>query len=279
MAATAVLDGVGQGILRWWKAALSADNVETPLSEDLLHWRQRGKRQKRQKVSEAMPSKFGTEIHRRLADHQPVEYIASQVGLRARVIRWHGASSCQCVVDGLEAQPVKFDGPALTGPVVLTLEQIEALPWHGQLRYAHIAGLGEQNLADETGLDVGLIEAVIGDDVRGEAARRYLWVTERVREMAPARWLKHQEDERQRELVEAARSSVDPELLQRFFTEIIRRQRGLLTAAEFPDFIQWLRELAVHRHAVMVPVIEAAIEAAIEAEESWSTNGHVDPLP
>ena len=213
-----------------------------------------------------MASKAGIEIHRRLADHQPIDYIAQRVGLRPRVVRWHRLRRCQCVVDGLEAQPpVPLDRPVSTSPAVLTLAQVEALPWVAQIRYAFIAGLTEQYIADETGLDVKFIEAVIGDDVRAEAERRYEWSLERVQEMSPVKWLKHQEEVHQRELLEAARTSIDLELMARFFTELIRHQRALLPVSEFSGFVQWLGELAEHRHPAMVPVIAAAIKE--EAKE------------
>ena len=207
-----------------------------------------------------MASKFGIEIHRRLADHQPVDYIASKTGLKVRVIRWHRAGNCRCVPDGLEVHPVSLDRPVDTGPVVFTQEQVEALPWYGRIRYAFIAGLTEQELSDETGLDVRFIEAVIGDDVRAEAERRYTWAVSRVQEMLPARWLTYQNEARQRELAETARTTIAPELISAFFTEIIRHERTLLISAEFPDFIEWIRELAGHRHPEMSPVIEVAIK-------------------
>ena len=212
-----------------------------------------------------MASKFGTEIHRRLADHQPVDYIASKTGLKPRVVRWHRAGNCQCPVDGLAAQPAPaLDRPLAVGPVVLTSEQVEALPWHGQIRYAFIAGLSERAIADETGLDVKFIEAIIGDDVRAEAQRRYTWAVSRVQEMAPARWLGYVNERRERQLVDAARTTIAPELIASFCTDMIRHQKGLLPASEFPDFVQWLRELAEHRF----PAMEAAIRAAIEGAET-----------
>ena len=216
-----------------------------------------------------MASKFGTEIHRRLADNQPADYIAQRVGLRPRVIRWHRLGRCQCVVDGLEAQPQAIlDRPVSTDPVVLSLERLQSLPWFAQVRYAFIAGLTEEYIADETGLDVKVIGELINDDVRAEAERRYTWALERVREMFPVRWLKHQAEARQRELVEAARTSVDPELMARFFTELVHRQRALLPVSEFPGFVQWLGELAEHRHPAMVPVIAASIKAEQKALEN-----------
>ena len=193
-----------------------------------------------------MASKFGTEIHRRLADHQPVDYISLRTGLRVRSIRWHRARNCRCVPDGLdahEAQPVFLDRPVDTGPVVLTPEKVAALPWFGQLRYGFIAGLTEQNLADETGLDVRFIEAVIGDDVRAEAERRFTWAVSRMQEMAPARWLAYDDERRQRELAETARTTFAPELIATLIAEIIRKERELLTVGDFSDWIQWLREL------------------------------------
>ena len=212
-----------------------------------------------------MASKFGTEIHQRLKDHQPVDYIALKTGLRVRVNRWHRSRNCQCPVDGLDAQPVALDRPVSTGPVVLTPERVETLPWFGRIRYAFIAGLTEQELADETGLDVRFIAAVIGDDTRSEAQRRYTWVIERLREMAPARWLAYENEKRQRELVEAARATVAPELIAGFFTEIIRHQQALLIVSDFQSFLSWLRELAGHRYPVMLP----AIEAAIKGNREW----------
>ena len=188
-----------------------------------------------------MASKFGAEIHRRLADHQPIDYISLKTGLRPRVIRWHRLRRCQCPVDGPEAQPVMLDRPVSTGPVVLSLAQVESLPWFGQIRYAFIAGMTEQQISDETCLEVEYIRAVIGDGVRAEAERRKTWAVERIQEMAPAKWLKHQEEERQRELFEAARTSIDPELMAEFLTDIIRHQSALLI--EFPDFLEWLRQL------------------------------------
>ena len=191
-----------------------------------------------------MASKFGAEIHRRLADHQPVDYIALKTGLKVRVIRWHKARNCRCVPDGLEAQPVFLDRPVSTGPVVLTQEQVEALPWHGRIRYAFIAGLSEPAIADETGLDVRFISAVIGDDVRAEAERRFTWAVSRMQEMAPARWLAYDDERRQRELAETARTTFAPELIATLIAEIIRKERELLTVGDFSDWMQWLRELA-----------------------------------
>ena len=83
-----------------------------------------------------------------------------------------------------------LDRPVSTSPVVLSLAQVEALPWFGQIRYAFIAGMTEQQISDETCLEVEFIRAVIGDGVRAEAKRRYEWAVERVQEMAPAKWLK-----------------------------------------------------------------------------------------
>ena len=212
-----------------------------------------------------MASKFGIEIHQRLADHQPVDYIALKTGLKARVVRWHRLGRCRCPVDGLEAQPVSLDRPVSTGPVVLTQEQAGSLPWYARIRYAFIAGLSERELADETGLDVKFIEAVIGDDVRAEAERRYTWALERMREMLPVRWLAYQNEARQRELADTARTTIAPELIATFMAEIIRNERELLTVGEFPDFVQWLLELAGHRYPVILP----AIEAAIKGNREW----------
>ena len=215
-----------------------------------------------------MASKFGVEIHRRLADHQPTDFVALQVGLKPRVIRWHKAGNCRCPVDGLEAQPVTLDRPVSTSPVVLSLAQVEALPWFAQIRYAFIAGLTEQYIADETGLDVEFIRAMIGGDARAEAERRYEWSLERVQEMFPVKWLMHKNEERQRGLVEAARTSIGPEKMAEFLAAIIGHQRTLLIAAEFPDFIQWLRELTVFRYPELAEVLEAAIEAEERALEN-----------
>ena len=215
-----------------------------------------------------MASKFGAEIHRRLADNQPVDYIAQRVGLRPRVVRWHRLRRCQCVVDGLEAQPVTLDRPVSTSPVVLSPEKVEALPWFGRIRYAFIAGQTELEIAAETGLNEKFIAAVIGEDVRAEAKRRYDWALERTREMFPVRWLAYQEEVRRRELLEDALTSIDPELMAAFFTQIIGHQRALLTVGEFPDFLSWLRQLAEHRHPAMVPVVEAAIVAVERALEN-----------
>ena len=211
-----------------------------------------------------MASKFGTEIHRRLADHQPVDYISLKTGLKVRAIRWHKARNCRCVpLVHIKAQPV-LDRPVSTGPVVLTPEKVAALPWFGQLRYGFIAGLTEQNLADETGLDVRFIKAVIGDDVRAEAERRYTWAVSRVQEMAPARWLAYDE-RRQRELAETARTTFAPELIATLIAEIIRNERELLTVGDFSDWIQWLRELTEYRFSEMLTAQEAAIEAEEKA--------------
>ena len=210
-----------------------------------------------------MASKFGIEIHARLADHQPIDYIAQRVGLRPRVVRWHRLRRCQCVVDGLEAQPVTLDRPMSTSPVVLSLAQVEALPWFAQIRYAFIAGLTEQYIADETGLDVKFIEAVIGGDARAEAERRYEWSLERVQEMFPVKWLMHKNEERQRELLEAARTSIGPEKMAEFLAAIIGHQRSLLI--EFPDFLEWLRQLTVFRYPALAQVLEAAIEVEARA--------------
>ena len=215
-----------------------------------------------------MASKFGAEIHRRLADHQPTDFVALHVGLKPRVIRWHKAGNCRCPVDGLEAQPVTLERPVSTSPVVLSLAQVEALPWFAQIRYAFIAGLTEQDISVATALDVKFIEAVIGDAVRGEAQRRYEWSLERVQEMFPVKWLKHQEEARQRELLEAAGTSIGPEKMAEFLAAIIGHQRTLFIAAEFPDFIQWLRELTVFRYPELAEVLEAAIEAEERALEN-----------
>ena len=215
-----------------------------------------------------MASKFGAEIHRRLADHQPVDYVAQRTGLKPRAIRWHRSGHCQCQIDGLEVDPVTLDRPVRTSPVVLSLEEVQALPWHGQIRYGYIAGLTEQDISVATGMNAGFIAAVIGDDVRAEAKRRYEWAVGRVQEMFPVKWLKHQEEARQRELLEAAQTSIDPELTAAFFTQIIGHQRSLLIVSEFPDFLEWLRELTVFRYPELAEVLEAAIEAEARALEN-----------
>ena len=242
---------------------MSADSLQTPVAGDMLGWRRCGNRQK-VGVSE-MASKFGAEIHRRLADHQPTDFVALQVGLKPRVIRWHKAGNCRCPVDGLEVQPVALDRPVVAALAVPTLEELAALPWEGKIRFAFTAGMNEEEIAYESGLAVLVVETVIDDETRIEATRRYDVTIDRMREMFPAKWLAYKNGERQRELLDAARTSIGPEKMAEFLAAIIGHQRTLLIVSEFPGFLEWLRELTVFRYPALAQVLEAAIEVEARA--------------
>ena len=209
-------------------------------------------------------SAVSAEIHRRLADNQPPEYVALKVGRQQRVIRWHRAGRCQCPERPIPAALALEDDPA-TGPTLLTLEDWAAMPWQDLAGRAFVAGLSAEEISYELGMETRMIEAAITAETRAEAKFRMAEVLERMREQHPVKWLAYTRTQMQLAKADAAVTTLDPELLAGMFTEIIRHQRRLLIVAEFQDWITWLRELVTNRYPAIRPAIEAAIEAEAAA--------------
>ena len=216
-------------------------------------------------------SKQGAEIHRRLNLDEPVQHIADEMGLSRSQVHRHKRGGCSWA----GKPPAPAAGPT-TAPAPDTPEAAD--PWTpapeapvgNWLRFGFVVGQHAADLAAEYGMSVADVEEEITPETRRELVRRTKNAFVVVARRSPARWLTLHglRDKADKEEREAAQTSIGPERMAEFLAAVIGHERTLLIAAEFPDFIQWLRELTVFRYPALAQVLEAAIVAEQKALEN-----------
>ena len=209
-------------------------------------------------------SKQGAEIHRRLEREEPVQHIADETGLSLSQVHRHKRGACSCRGP---APAATVEAIAAPSPVPDTVETVD--PWMAApgapignvIRGAYVVGIGLSELAEELGMDIAVVEAEVTPSTRREEQRRRDVALDTLARRNPAKWLAHEQAERERSTADDARTSIDPELITSFVADVIAHQRALFIPSDFQAFVSWLRDLAEGRYPDMLPVIVAAIAA------------------
>ena len=219
-------------------------------------------------------SKHGADIHRRLADGQPVGHIANETGLTESQIHRHKRGACKCSAGSPASATRSVAAIPVEARTVDGIDPWKPLPWAptgSLIRWAFVAGMSadwiRESLAED-GIELTLdaVESEITPETRCELEARREKALAYVSKHNPARWLQidDQRRERYQRAAEVEAAAVDPALLGIFLKDIIARQRDFLTSDDFLHWLRWMRELVGYRYPQLQPALDMALDEARE---------------
>ena len=198
-------------------------------------------------------AKSAKEIHNRIADGEPDDVIARAVRRKPRMIRYHRAGRCVCVVDRPAVAAVELEAAPMAAP-------IDAGDPVAVLTAAYLAGVSPLAIAVALGIDAYAVDVdgvdfgLTGLDIsrpRLERLAAKADALERMRKHRPAQWARLVTEEADSERTAALDSRLPAETWTGFFSEIVSHQANLLTADDFQRWREWVLDLVRTRYPSM----------------------------